>query len=343
MSKVCNIDVPIAVNFFARPDTLEQVLKCIRLVKPTRLYLIADGPRVNVPSDIEVCKKCQKIAEKIIDWDCKVVKIYNDTNKGLFETYFFSMKQVFEHEDFCIFMEDDVVATVSFFKYCKELLEYYKDDLRFSFVTGINNMPDGIHHGVDSDYFFSGEGALQAYGLWKRTFDSMNMQFLNSKYAVSASKKLAKKIKPGYEKRIAKYEENLLWQGHQPHVEIYKNLLRILENQICIVPKKNLVTNIGLSSASSHSADDIRKLPKATWYVHNTPVYELDFPLKKPNYVISDVDYEERWRYLTAWGQPLLRNARRFEALVRHLIYGDAKRVIQKLKLVLSGKYIFDE
>ena len=240
-------------------------------------------------------------------------------------------------------MEDDVYADITFFRFCKEMLEMYKNDFRISFVTGINYMKDGISPNVDSSYFFSGEGALQAYGLWKRTFVSMNMDFLKSPYCVDASKKLAKKVKRGYEKRIRKYEKDLLWQGHIPHVEIYKNLLRILENQICIVPSKNLVTNIGISGDATHSADDIRKLPHAVWYVHNTPVYQLTFPLKHPLHVIADVDYEKRLEYLTGWNRPFLLFIRRLEALARHIIYGDFSRIVDKFKLVLTGKYIFDE
>lgn len=337
------IDVAVAVNFFIRPDTLIKTLTSIRAARPSLLFLIADGPRDDVASDYEKCEACREIADKMIDWDCKVTKIYNERNKGLFDTYFDSMTQVFEKVDYCIFMEDDVVADVSFFRFCKEMLEMYKNDLRISFVTGINYMKDGVHNKVDSSYFFSGEGALQAYGLWKRTFERMNMNFLKSQYCIDASKKLAIKIKKGYEKRIEKYETNLMWQGHMPHVEVYKNLLRILENQICIVPVKNLVTNIGLGDESTHSANSINKIPKATWYVYTTPVYSLSFPLRHPDFMIADVDYEKRLEYLTAWNRPLLNIARRLEALFRHIIFGDLNRVIAKIKLVFTGKYVFDE
>lgn len=337
------IDLPVAINFFARPDTLQKTMACIRESRPSRLYLIADGPRDYVPTDADNCANCRRLAEGMIDWKCEVIKIYNDKNKGLFQTYFNSMAIVFQNEEYCVFMEDDVIVSPSFFPYCKELLERYKDDLRISFVSGINSFKEGVHPYLDSSYFFSGEGALYAYGLWRRTFNNMNMCFLESHYSVEASKKRAKLIKPGYERRIEKYEKDLLWQGHIPHVEIYKNLFRIIDNQICIVPSKNLVKNIGLSGDSTHTADDIRKIPHSKHHIYTTPVYDLDFPLLHPKCVIDDVDYNNRINYLTAWNRPFLQFLRRLESLVRHLIFGDIKRIITKFKLVLTGQYVFDE
>ncbi len=337
------IDLAVAVNFFCRPDTFAQVFDQIRKARPRQLFLIADGPRPGNQSDIENCRKCKKIAENI-DWQCEVYKLYNDVNKGLFLTYFDSMAKVFEVVDYCVFMEDDVVPAQSFFPYCKYLLEKYKDDLRISFVSAINQMPDGISGNVESDYFFNGEGALYAYGLWKRTFEAMNMAFLKSPYAIHASIELAKVLKKGYERRIKKYKRDLMWQGHIPHVEIYRNLFRLLYWQMCIVPKYNLVKNIGLSGdASAHTADDIRKIPKAKRGIYTTPTYELTFPLKDPEYVICDLDYEKRVNYITAWNKPLLATLRRIEAIFRHICTGDFSRVTDKFKKVISGKYQFDE
>lgn len=336
------IDVPVAVNFFARPDTFEKVFDVIRNVRPRQLFLIADGPRPGRKDDIENCRLCREIAENI-NWECEVYRYYNEKNKGLFHTYFDSMAEVFKIVDRCIFLEDDVIPNKSFFDYCKYILEKYAHDYRISFVTGINYMPGGIYKEVDSDYFFSGEGALQAYGLWKRTFQNMRMTFLSSKYAVESVKELSHKIKPGYEKRIKKYERNLLWQGHLPHVEVHKNLSRLLYWQLCIVPKYNLVTNIGLGSYSTHSADSISKIAKAKHCVYNTPVHSMPFPIHDPDYMICDVKYEKQLEKIQGWNQPIVSGIRRIEVLIRHLVYGDAKRVYNKIIDVLKGKYIFDE
>lgn len=337
------IDVPVAINFFCRPDTFEVTLSCVRKARPSRLYLIADGPRHGNKADEEGCRKCREIADRLVDWECKVVKLYNESNKGLFVTYFESMAKVFEQEEYCIFMEDDVEFSDSLIPYCKCMLERYKDDKRFSFVTTINYLGNGVYDDLESDYFFCGEGSLYVYGLWKRTFESMNMNFLDSPYSVKAVKDYLKLIKSGYEKRIDKYVNNLMWQGHIPHVEIYRNLLRAVENQLCILPKKNLVRNIGLSAGSVHTANDIHKMPRAMWKVYKTPIYELEFPLKEPTCVVPDLKYDRYYNKMLLWNMPVQRFFRRVESLSRHIIYGDFKRIFEKFRLVFTGKYVFDE
>ena len=328
------IDVPVAINFFARPDVFEKAFSKIREAKPRQLFLIADGPRPGNPDDEVNCRKCREIAESV-DWECELYKLYNKTNKGLFHTYFDSMTEVFRIVDRCIFLEDDIVASVSFFQFCKELLEKYENDLRVHFITGMNIM--GHYDAPDGDYFFSGEGSIWGYALWRRTFESMNLSFRNNPYAIKMSKKVAKQIKPGYEKKIDKVVANPEWQGHIPHVEFYKNFLRFSQNQIYIVPCKNLISNIGATSNSVHSADDLRKLPKVLQKLYNAETYELSFPLKAPEFVIRDLDYEEVVNYTLSWNRPLLRLFRRVDSLFRHLRYGDFSRIRLKLHEFFSG------
>ena len=45
MTQEWKVDVPVAINFFARPDTFELAFAEIKKAKPRQLFLIADGPR----------------------------------------------------------------------------------------------------------------------------------------------------------------------------------------------------------------------------------------------------------------------------------------------------------
>ena len=329
MDKQWLIDVPVAVNFFARPDTFAPVFEVIKRARPRQLFLIADGPRPGNAADAENCQKCREIADTV-DWDCEVYKFYNEKNKGLFHTYFDSMAEVFKIVDRCVFLEDDLVVSDCFFRYCKDLLEKYENDLRVHFITGFNVM--GEYDAPDGDYFFTGEGSIWGYALWRRTFESMNLNFRANPYAIQMTKKVARQIKPGYEKKIDACVENPEWQGHIPHVEFYKNFLRFSQNQVYIVPCKNLVCNIGASSNAVHAADNVNKLPRVTQRLFNTKTYELSFPLKAPEFMIRDLDYEKRVNYMLAWNNPWLKTARRVETLLRHIRYGDFRRIVARGK-----------
>lgn len=323
------VDVPVAVNFFARPNDFEKTFAVIKSAKPRILFLISDGPRENVKSDVENVNKCRKIADNI-DWDCEVHRFYSDENKGLFRTYFDSMDKVFEIVDRCVFLEDDLVVSVSFFEFCRQMLDKYENDLRVHFITGLNYL--GNYSEPDGDYFFSGEGSIWGYALWKRTYESMNLDFRNNKYAIRCAKDVAKQIKPGYERRIQKTVDDAMWEGHIPHVEFYKNLLRFTENQIYIVPSKNLVSNIGVGSDSMHSADDLKKIPKGWRQLYFMKTYELEFPLKEPEFMVRDLKYEQRVNEILAWNSPCRQFWRKLVALVKAVRYGDFNRISYKIK-----------
>ena len=323
------IDVPVAVNFFARPNDLEKTFSVIRKVKPRILFLIADGPRKNIQSDLENVKKCRKVVENI-DWDCEVHRFYADENKGLFRTYFDAMDQVFEIVDRCIFLEDDLVVSESFFEFCRVMLDRYENDLRVHFITGLNYL--GEYTEPDGDYFFSGEGSIWGYALWKRTYKSMNLNFRNNPYAIRCCKDVARQIKPGYEHRIEKTVDDPMWEGHIPHVEFYKNLLRFSENQIYIVPCKNMVSNIGVGSDSMHSADDLKKIPRGWAQLYYMKTYEMSFPLKEPEFMVRDLKYEEHVNKVLAWHSPIRQGWRKIAALLLAIRYGDVDRISYKIK-----------
>lgn len=323
------VDVPVVINFFARPDTLKQVFERVREAKPSKLFLLADGPRKNVPTDAENVKKCRKIVENV-DWQCELYHIYAEENQGLFDTYFKGMKLVFAVVDRCIFIEDDCLLSISYFRFCRDLLEKYENDFRIHFISSVNNM--GVYNKPDGDYFFSGEGACPAYAIWKRTFESMNLDFVKNEYVVTAANRCARQLKNGYQKRINKTVKNPMWEGHVPHVEFYKNLLRFTQNQVYIVPTKNMLCNIGVSSNSVHTADNMKKLPKATQNLLNQESYEYDFPLKHPQYCVRDIAYEDYVNKVLGWNKPFRKAWRKLSALLRHIRYGDFKRICYKIK-----------
>ncbi|MGI6236579.1 MAG: hypothetical protein ACOYI7_03425 [Candidatus Excrementavichristensenella sp.] len=327
MLKPWKTDVPIVINFFVRPAIFEKTFECIRNARPRVLFLISDGPRENSPSDVENIRRCREIVEDR-DWECEVYKIYNETNKGLFDTYFDSMKQVFQIVDRCIFLEDDLIAAQSFFPYCAYLLEKYENDLRVHYISGVNYM--GEYDEPDGDYFFCGEGAITGYAIWKRTFDSMNFAFRENKYAIRCSIDVAKQLKPGYEKRIKKTVNDPMWEGHIPHVEFFKNLLRFTENQIYIVPCKNQISHIGVGDGSMHNPGTLKKIPAGWRQIHFQPVYEIDMPMKDPEFCVRDLKYERYVNKVLAWNSPIRCGWRKMVSLLRAIQYGDFSRIIYK-------------
>ena len=63
--------VPILFVVFNRPDTTKRVFEVIRKIKPSKLYIAADGPRMNREDESKLCEDTRMVTENI-DWACEV-------------------------------------------------------------------------------------------------------------------------------------------------------------------------------------------------------------------------------------------------------------------------------
>ena len=61
-------DVPVLLLTWRRLDTTNQLIKALRVVAPTRLYVASDGPR-NSTEAVQVQATRELIAREV-DWPC---------------------------------------------------------------------------------------------------------------------------------------------------------------------------------------------------------------------------------------------------------------------------------
>ena len=73
---------PVVLIIFNRPERTTEVFAEIRAAQPSELFVIADGPRPDVASDVAKCAAARAIIERI-DWPCQIARRYSDCNIGL--------------------------------------------------------------------------------------------------------------------------------------------------------------------------------------------------------------------------------------------------------------------
>lgn len=311
------IDIPVLLIFFARPDKLTKVFEQIKIVKPSKLYLYQDGPRDNNPDDLVGIEKCRNIVEEI-DWNCEVYKYYQKKNIGCDPSEFIAQKWMFESEEAGIILEDDDVPSQSFFRFCKELLIKYKYDERINMICGMNHT--GISKDINESYLFSMRGSIWGWASWKRVIDKWD-----DSYSFLDDKKLINLIK-------SKFENNIIYKNFletcyrhrisgKAHYESINAITMYLNNSLNIVPKYNMITNIGIGENGTHATNDIRKLPKGIAQMMYMKRYEIDFPLIHPEYIIQNTSFESKLNRITGWGHPMIQLYRRIESLGRKFVY----------------------
>lgn len=315
--KAALVDVAVLILFFNRPVPLKQVFAQVKAARPSRLFLYQDGPRNE--KDLPGINACRAIVADI-DWDCEVHRLYQEKNYGCDPSGFMSQQWAFSLADKCIVLEDDVVASVSFFRFCKELLDKYEHDERIAMITGINNEEQTPH--ISSDYFFTTNFSIWGWASWRRVIAQRDeyYTFLDDKENLQLLKEVIKE---------RNYRDDFLYmcRRHKESGKAYFETIfhsSILFNSgLSIVPTKNMINNIGASADSTHFAGSIQTMPKGLRRIFTMKRYEMDFPLKHPRYVIENIRYKKQTYRIMAWGHPWIKIGRSFEELFLNLRYGN--------------------
>jgi len=127
-SVVANSPVPCPPVAFNRPDSTAKVLERIRSARPSRLFVIADGPRFGRGNDRENCRVVRKLVDDSVDWECEVTRLYSGTNMGCAARVASGLEALFDAVEEAIILEDDCVPDPTFFRFCPELLARYRDE-----------------------------------------------------------------------------------------------------------------------------------------------------------------------------------------------------------------------
>ena len=319
------VDVAVLILFFNRPRQLAQVFEQVKKARPSRLFLYQDGPRgeKDLPG-IEACR--QVVAD--IDWECEVHQLYQEKNYGCDPSEYISQKWAFSHADKCIVLEDDDVPSVSFFRFCKEMLDRYENDTRISMIAGFNN--EEITPDVPYDYFFATTFSIWGWASWKRVVDQWDEHytFLDDTFNMQQLKNLI---------RERKYRNDFIYmcQRHREHGKAYYETIfhaSILFNSgLSIVPTRNLINNLGATADSVHFGGSLRTLPRSYRRIFTMKRYELEFPLKHPRYVIEHTAYKESVYRIMGWRHPWIKIGRSFEELFLNLRYGNFRIIGQAI------------
>ncbi|MBQ6997296.1 MAG: hypothetical protein IJO72_06090 [Oscillospiraceae bacterium] len=318
MAKPWKIDVPVLLIFFARPDVFEKVFESVREARPSTLLLWQDGPREGRPDDVENIEKCRKIAENI-DWECTVYRMYNEQNYGCDPSTFYSHKWAFSIVDKCIILEDDRIPSQSFYPYCKYLLDKYENDTRINHICGTNLL--GVYEDCPGDYFFAPCGST-AWATWKRVADSWDEKYLHldDEYNWRCLERLyGKDYKQSWYHTALRHKNTGI-----PYWETVLGSDALLHSRLAIIPKKNMVTDIGTTENATHTNAYIECLPKAQQAMFDMERHEITFPLQDPQHIVADMHYMDRLSYISGFGHPFLQIKYKLTYYAKCLFYGHA-------------------
>ena len=280
------LKTPVAFIIFKRPDTTKKVFETIRQAKPSKLFIIADGPHKERGGEAEKCAATRAIIDSI-DWDCEVLKNYSEINLGCKERVATGLDWVFSIVEEAIILEDDCLPDLTFFRFCEKLLEKYRDDKRIMTICGTNVKGEWKSNIQSYHYSYYGKG--WGWASWRRAWKHFDLSM--SHWSQPEIKKRIRDVlnnREEYQKRVQKFD-NAYW-GKTTSWDAQWLFARLSQSGLAIVPSVNLVENIGFGEEATHTKGTYAKKPQM-------PFYPMSFPLIEPYGLGVDRDFD-RYVYL---------------------------------------------
>lgn len=243
-----------------------------------------------------------------IDWTCEIITLFRDVNKGCGYHIADAVTWFFSKEVNGIILEDDCVPHASFFSYCEEMLNRYKGNPHISHINGTNPL---LQSNVEESYFFSNIMNCWGWATWADRWQK-HFQFDLTLYNEKNIEKFSPRI------NVQTYWKNILHitRNNLNDTWDYQWLFGLLKGEtLCITPKKNLISNIGINGVH---ADDDSSNPNL-----NRPVYDFyKTPVIHPKKVINNIEISERIQdiYLESDKKPKISFKRKLKLWRRSII-----------------------
>ena len=260
---------PILFIIFNRPDLTSRVFERIREQRPSQLFIAADGPRASKPDDFNRCYETREVTRNI-DWPCEVHRLERDVNIGCKIGVSSAISWFFEHVEQGIILEDDCLADASFFPYCSELLERFKNVNQVALISGNNfqKVP------CSQSYYFTRHPLIWGWASWRRTWKLYDIEM---KTWNGDPNSLRQSISNACVRRhFARRFNGVKFEG--ANTWAYPLTYCCFANhQICINPSRNLVENIGFDERATHtnSSSELKNMRQTS--------VAMKFPLHHPS------------------------------------------------------------
>lgn len=248
---------PVSLHVFNRPEQTARLISVLREIRPLTLFVHADGPRPGNPEDEWRCAQVRAQIDSI-DWPCGLVRNYADTNLGSFRRNTTAFDFLFAHTDEAIILEDDCIPAPSFFRFCQDLLDRYRDDKRVALIGGYSPLPASPGSG---SYFFSKYPLTWGWATWRRTWERVDVDM----------KAWPDFRQQGLRDVFPRFVERQQWRalfdaihdGRMRNAWDYQLMLACwIGGLTSIAPNGSLVSNVGFGDDATHTNNAASRLAR---------------------------------------------------------------------------------
>ena len=259
-----SLNTPVVLIIFNRPFETQKNIDSLRKIKPKKIFVVSDGPRIDIPKDKVNVAKCREIIDNI-DWECEIIRIYSDVNLGCMNRVVTGLDEVFTKADKAIILEDDCIPTLDFFRFVEWGLDNFEHEKKVGMISGSNLISHKSQ--INFKNGFSSLINIWGWATWKDRWQIHN-PYVDITEVKQNTRLFTRNL--GY-----KYWMRLYWQelfiytidrGSTWDFQLQYTFFK--SNLISVYPAKNLIYNIGFNGDGTHTN------------------------IKTPNYVLQNIPKE---------------------------------------------------
>jgi hypothetical protein len=247
------LQTPVTVFFYRRPDHLRQVMATVRKAQPPVLFGVSDGPKPGKPDVQKGVEESRKVFREAIDWPCRWEVLERESNLGSYLSVSRGLDWVFERVNETIVLEDDTLPGPDFFRFTAELLEQYRDKVSVGAICG-NNYDHPDEWPETASYRFTRYHHSWGWGTWKRAW-----KFFDRDESLQEEiPRIRKENWMGLSRREWAYWQRCFKRTYAKQLDAwdYRWTLSLWAHRMmCIIPRVNLVQNIGFDQQATHTVE----------------------------------------------------------------------------------------
>ena len=276
MTEDYKVTSAVALLIFNRPDTTARVFEAIAKAKPSKLLVVADGPRPDRLGETDKCAQTRAIINRV-DWDCEVITNFSPINLGCKKRVASGLDWIFEQVEEAIILEDDCLPEHSFFRFCDEMLERYRLNERVGMVSG-GNLQFGQSRG-NASYYFSRYTHIWGWATWRRAWKHYDRDMaLWPSFCDEGW--LDRVFASQGEREYWKNSFQWVYDGKLDTWDCSWTFAAITHGMLQVVPNVNLISNIGFGPEATHT--------HVVGIHANMPTQPIVFPMEHPKFVLAD-------------------------------------------------------
>ena len=226
---------------------------------------------------------------------------YSSVNLGCKNRVASGIDWVFEKVSEAIILEDDCLPDPTFFRFCQEMLERYRDDQRIGMISGDNFQFDRRRN--NDSYYFSKYVHVWGWASWRDRWAGIYDVTMARWPRIRDGGRLVDIVGNRSE---AAYWHNIFESVHRGDIDTWDYqwlFANWLEGRMSILPAVNMISNVGFDKNATHTIAEDRG-------VSNLRLSQMGFPLVHPPGVFRNIQ-ADRFSDRRCFRIPLTKRVRR--------------------------------